>query len=254
MQPEERQHRIEEYLNKVEFASLEELAREVQASQSTIRRDLTALESLGNIRRTHGGARLASPRSEEFVFASRDTHQLSEKEAIARACADLIEPGRTLILDAGTTVYHVARNLATKRPQVITNSLPVANFFAADTSVEAVVSGGVIYPRLGVLVGPLAVESFTKMHADIAVLGAGGLTLDGITNSHALLIDIQRAMIHSAHRVILCLDHTKFNRRSIAFLCGLERIHTLVTDAGAPAEFIEILRARGMQVVLAPVE
>jgi DeoR family fructose operon transcriptional repressor len=253
MQPEERQHRIEEYLNKVEFASLEELSREVQASQSTIRRDLTALESLGNIRRTHGGARLASPRSDEFVFTARDTHQLAEKEAIGRACASLIEPGRTLILDAGTTVYHVARNLASKRHQVITNSLPVANFFAADTSVEAVVSGGVIYPRLGVLVGPLAVESFTKMHADIAVLGAGGLTLEGVTNSHALLIDIQRAMLHSAHRVILCLDHTKFNRKSIAFLCGLDRIHTLVTDTQAPADLLEVLQSRGIQVVLAPV-
>ena len=67
-----------------------------------------------------------------------------------------------MILDAGTTVYHVARYLESKAPQIITNSLPVANLFASANRLEVVVSGGVIYPRLGVLVGPLAVEAFSK--------------------------------------------------------------------------------------------
>src|SRR5213594_1380476 len=158
MQAEERQHRIEEYLQKVEFASLEELAQHVGASLSTVRRDLTVLEVGGNLRRTHGGARLANPRSDEFTFSARDTHQLAEKEAIGRACAGLIKPNQSVIIDAGTTCYHVARYLETKSPQVFTNSLPVANLFAAANRLEVVVSGGVIYPRLGVLVGPLEIE------------------------------------------------------------------------------------------------
>src|ERR1700745_401936 len=111
------------------------------------------------------------------------------------ACAELIQPNQTVIMDAGTTVYHVARYLESKAPQIITNSLPVANLFASANKIEVIVSGGVIYPRLGVLVGPLAVESFSKMHADVAIMSAGGVALDGITNSHGLLIDIQRAMI-----------------------------------------------------------
>src|SRR5215475_12919412 len=82
MQPEERQHRIGEFLQRVEFASLEEIAKEVDASLSTIRRDLTILETSGAIRRTHGGARIVVPKSDEFAFSSRDTHQLAEKEAI----------------------------------------------------------------------------------------------------------------------------------------------------------------------------
>ena len=80
-----------------------------------------------------------------------------------------------------------------KTPQIITNSLPVANFFAAANRVELIFSGGVIYPRLGVLVGPLAVEAFSKIHADVAVMSGGGITLDGVSNSHGLLIEIQRA-------------------------------------------------------------
>jgi DeoR family fructose operon transcriptional repressor len=173
MQAEERQKRIEEYLQKVEFASLDELAQQVEASPSTVRRDLTILEANGNLRRTHGGARLFNPKSDEFAFSARETHEFAE----------LIKPNQTIIIDAGSTCFHVARFLEQKSPQIITNSLPVANLFASAPKVEVVVSGGVIYPRLGVLVGPLAVEAFSKIHADVAIMSSGGITMDGITNS-----------------------------------------------------------------------
>src|ERR1039457_3648469 len=195
MQPEEREHRIAEYMQSVEFASLEEIAKQVDASVSTVRRDIGVLEAMGNMRRPHGGARIVAPRSDEFAFSARDTHQLAEKEAIGRACAELIQPNQSIILDAGTTVWHVARHLESKSPQIATNSLPVANLFASANRVETVLSGGVIYPRLGVLVGPLAVEPFSKIRADAAIMSAGGFTLEGISNSHLLLIEIQRAMI-----------------------------------------------------------
>jgi DeoR family fructose operon transcriptional repressor len=250
MTSEERQHRILEYLQKVEFASLEELSRQVQASVSTVRRDVTLLESGGTVRRTHGGARLLNPRSDEFVFSARDVHQAPEKDAIGRACAELIQPQQTVIMDAGTTVYHVAKHLENKSLQIITNSLPVANHFASAHRVEAIVSGGVIYPRLGVLVGPLAVEAFSKIHADVAVMSAGGITLQGVSNSHGLLIEIQRAMLQAAQKIVLCLDHTKFGRQSVLPLCDLSRIHTIVTDGAAPAELVGALRARGLNVVV----
>jgi len=251
MQAEERQRRIEEYLQQVEFALLEELAKKAEVSVSTVRRDLAILETAGNVRRTHGGARVVNPRSDEFTFSARDTHQLREKEAIGRACAELIKPNQSLILDAGTTVYHVARYLENKSPQILTNSLPVANFFASANRVEVVVSGGVIYPRLGVLVGPLAVEAFSKIHADVAIMSAGGITPEGVTNSHGLLIEIQRAMIHAAQRVIFCIDHTKFGRKSISPMCDLEVIDTVVTDSDAPGDLVAALRAHDIEVIVA---
>ncbi|HEY2081992.1 MAG TPA: DeoR family transcriptional regulator, partial [Verrucomicrobiae bacterium] len=87
MSAEERQKRIENYLKQVEFASLEELAKQVNASVSTVRRDLTLMETTGMHKRTHGGARMAeTPSSDEFIFSARETHQLTEKEAIGKAC------------------------------------------------------------------------------------------------------------------------------------------------------------------------
>jgi DeoR family transcriptional regulator, fructose operon transcriptional repressor len=114
-----------------------------------------------------------------------------------------------------------------------------------------VLTGGVIYPRLGVLVGPLAVEAFSKINADVAVMSAGGITLDGLTNSHGLLIDIQLAMIRGAAKVIMCLDHTKFGRRSVTPLCNLEPIDTIVTDSQAPAGLVQAFRDKGIEVVVA---
>jgi DeoR/GlpR family transcriptional regulator of sugar metabolism len=251
MQAEERQKRIDEFLHRAEFASLEELSELVDASVSTVRRDVSMLEARGVVRRTHGGAMLVNPKSDEFMFSARDTHQLDEKEAIARACARLIPPNQTVIVDAGTTCYHVARQLESLSPSIVTNSLPVANFFSASGKVELVVTGGVIYPRLGVLVGPLAVEAFAKIHADVAILSAGGITIEGLTNSHGLLVEIQRAMMRAARKVVLCLDSTKFGRQSISPLSDLEPIDVIVTDKAAPADMVKRLRKKGLQVILA---
>lgn len=251
MQAEQRHRLIESYLLKVEFASLEELAKEVDASISTVRRDVTILEGSGNVKRTHGGARLINPRTEEFTFTHRDTLQLAAKEAIGRACAELIQPNQSVIIDAGSTVYHAAKYLESKTPQIVTNSLPVANHYASNSQIEVVVSGGVIYPRLGVLVGPLAVEAFAELHADTAIMSCGGLTPDGLTNSHVLLIEIQRAMLKAARQVIMCLDHTKFGRRSVSSLCGLDEINVIVTDRQSPPELIRQIRGLGVEVVVA---
>jgi len=255
MSAEERQKRIENYLKQVEFASLEELAKQVNASTSTVRRDLTLMETTGVLKRTHGGARLTEPpSSDEFIFSARETHQLTEKEAIGKACAELIQPNQSVIIDAGTTTYHVARYLENKTPHIITNSLPVANHFAGANRLEIVVSGGVIYPRLGVLVGPLAVEAFTKIHADVAIMSSGGIVLDGVSNSHGLLIDIQRAMINAAQKVIFCFDHTKFGRQSVLPLCSLDCIDTIVTDSGAPMELVNQFREKGIEVIVAQLD
>lgn len=253
VQAEERQSRIETYLQKAEFASLEELALSVRASVSTVRRDVAALEERGIVRRTHGGARLVQvPKSDEYVFNVGDTHQVAEKEAIGAACAALVRPGQNVTLDAGTTCFHVAKRLDDTVAQIITNSLPIANLFAGSNRHEVHLSGGVIYPRLGTLVGPHAVETFSRLHADIAILSGGGITADGIYNSHALLVDIQRAMIAGAAKVVFCFDHTKFDRRSTFFLCDFRDVDLVVTDAQAPAKLVTELRVKGIEVVVAP--
>jgi DeoR/GlpR family transcriptional regulator of sugar metabolism len=96
------------------------------------------------------------------------------------------------------------------------------------------------------------VDSFAHIHADVAVMSAGGITEEGLTNSHGLLVDVQRAMMKAAAKVIVCLDHTKFGRRAVSKLCDLEPIDLIVTDPAAPAALIDQLRTLGVEVVVAP--
>ena len=252
MQSEERRSKIEAYLQEAEFASLDELAQQVGKSISTVRRDLTYLEQVGRAKRTHGGARTLQPKTDEFVFNVRDTRQFEEKEAIGAACAALVQPGQNVIIDSGTTCYHVARHLGETVAQVITNSLPVANLYSGASRQEVLVSGGIIYPRLGVLVGPHAVETFSRVHADVAILSGSGICEEGIYNSHALLVDIQRAMMAGAARVVFCLDHAKFNRRSTFLLSDFSAVDVVVTDSLAPAALVEAIRQKNVEVVIAP--
>ena len=83
-------------------------------------------------------------------------------------------------------------------------------------------------------------------------MSAGGISLEGVTNSHGLLIDIQRAMINAAQKVIFCFDHTKLGRKSVSPLCELDCIDTIVTDAGAPADLLKELKGQGIEVIVAP--
>ena len=251
MKAPERFRRIEELLGQHDFVDLATLARDLQASESTVRRDLDQLAAKGLLKRTHGGAMAIEHKTDELNFVARDTRQADEKELIARTAAGLVQDGMSVIIDGGTTTYHVAKQLTSKRIQVITNSLPVANLFSNSSTIETIVCGGFIFPRLGVLLGPLAEEIFSKVHADIAIMSAGGLTDEGITNSNNLIVAIQQKMMVAASRVLLCLDHTKFGRRALSFCAPLEKIHTLVTDKSAPRDQIALLEKRGVEVLVA---
>src|SRR5207245_3657123 len=103
----------------------------------------------------------------------------------------------------------------------------------------------------GVLVGPLAVSSFAQVHADVAIMSCGGITPEGVRNSHGLLIDIQRAMMQAARRVIMCVDHTKFGRQSISHLCELKDIDTIVTDQPPQSEMQAALKKASVELIVA---
>jgi DeoR/GlpR family transcriptional regulator of sugar metabolism len=251
MHAEERKAQILAYLGTAEFVTVEELIHLTSASVSTVRRDLLDLEKEKMLQRIHGGARALQPRTNNFVFDARNTREVAEKDAIGRACAALIAPRQSVLIDSGTTCYHVARHLGDDVGQIISDSLPVANLLSGSMRREVLVCGGMIYPRLGALIGPHATETLSRMRVDVAVLGASGLSEEGLYNSHTLLIDIQRAIISSAARVIFCVDHTKFNRRSTLLLTDFAPVDVVVTDQPPPQPILAALRSAGVEIVVA---
>jgi len=240
------------------FATLDELVKSLGVSESTVRRDLEALDLAGSVRRTHGGAMLVEPEAQVMpplpAFDDRTSTATAEKRAIGRATAALIEDGDTILLDGGTTTLEVARALLGRPVQIVTNSLPIAQIAASCKEMDLILIGGYVYPRTGVALGPLAVATMRNIRVRRAILGAGGIVAEGLYNSNLLLVEAERQMMACGQEVTIVADHSKFGRLSLAFLCGLDEVDDLVVDPGIGDLDRAMLEAAGVTVHLAELE
>lgn len=245
---------IERFIREHKYADLHTLATKFTISLSTVRRALDELAEKGVLRRHHGGASLieTDELAKEYDFISRDQRQAEEKFAIAQLIADRVQPGMTVILDGGTSIYAVARLLAAKRLQVITNSLPIAGLFSEIGSLETIVTGGSIHNRLGVLVGPLCEQSLEQIHADIAILGGAGITEAGVWNHNALIVATQRKMIAASERTIFALDSSKFGRKALSLTAPFSPRFTIVSDGTPSGPVVQAIKSAGATLTLAP--
>jgi DeoR/GlpR family transcriptional regulator of sugar metabolism len=244
---------IERFIREHKYADLPTLAAKFSISLSTVRRALDQLEEKGLLRRHHGGASLIETDevAKEYDFIARDQRQAAEKFAIASHIAGLVQPGMTVILDGGTSIYAVARLLATKRLQVITNSLPIAGLFGEIGSLETIVTGGSIYSRLGVLTGPLCEQSLDHIHADLAILGGAGITESGIWNHNALIVAVQRRMIAAAEQTYFALDSSKFGRKALSLTTPFGPRLGIVTDKKPSSTIARAITGAGAVLTLA---
>ena len=250
MQTRQRRSRLIDFVRVRGFASLDDLVRELGVSESTIRRDLDALEEQGSARRTHGGVLYAGGHARLPEFDERQPSHWAAKRAIAAAAAERIDDGETVLLDGGTTTYEVARLLVGRSIQVVTNSLPVANLFASESRADLVLLGGYVSPRTGVCLGPYANELLGRLHVTTTVLSAAGITAEGLYNAHLLLAETEQAMLRAAGRVFVVADSSKFGRKSLTFVSGLDSIDLLVSDTGLSAEWRQQIAAAGVDLVV----
>lgn len=254
MSADERRQHVIEFLARKGFVGLAALVQELGVSESTIRRDLVQLEEEGIIRRTHGGAVFVSDRFSVLSFAARESTAQQEKDAIGKSAAALIEDGETVMLDGGTTTFQVARHLAGRRLQVVTNSLPIANLLGSNAEMEVVLVGGYIYPRTGVALGPMTTQMLASMHANKAFLSLAGMTEAGLFNHNVLMVEAERQMMKAADEVIIVADHTKFGRRALAQLGTWDDVDRVVSDDGLDLTWQSTLQRSAVSLVLAPVE
>ncbi len=254
MQADVRRTRLLELVRARGFASLPELAQELDVSESTVRRDVELLEESGTAKRTHGGVFYTGPSPNLPHFELRHEMQWSKKRQIAKAAAQLIEDGDTVILDGGSTTYELAQMLVGRTLQVVTNSLPVANIFMASTTTELILVGGYVHSSTGVSLGPYADEMISRLNARRAVLSVAGITEQGLFNSNLLLVETERAMMRAASEVIIVADSTKFGRQSLAQMCQLSDIHRLVVDHEISEPWQQRVQEAGVELIVAPAE
>ncbi|RLS25748.1 MAG: DeoR/GlpR transcriptional regulator [Planctomycetota bacterium] len=248
---EERRQRVLDLVSTKGFATLADLALEIQVSESTVRRDLEFWHQQGNLKRTHGGAIFVGDGSSFPALEERIDAQLEEKRAIARAAVGRICDGDTVLLDGGTTTLEAARLLLGRSIQVVTNSLPIAALLAGSRETDLVLLGGYIYPKTGVALGPFTVRMMQDLHVHQTLLSVSGLTERGLFNSNLLLVETERAMMRCADEVVLLADHTKVGRPALAFLCEWSEIDLLVIDRKLEDRKKSMLAQTGARLLIA---
>ncbi len=247
----ERHRNILEVLSRQDFVALEDLSKRLKASRATVRRDLIDLEQSRNIRRVRGGAMSTNTREEALDFRQLSVSCHEEKMRLGKAAAELIEDGQTVILGGGSTVVEVARCLYDRPIQVITNSILVAQVFWECRKTEVTLTGGFLYPRLGIQFGPICERMLHNISADVAVLGTRGITEAGLSDSSPLVVASIRAMIECAQRVIIVADHTKFGRSAMIHLADLAELDQIISDQSLALEQRQLLDERGVKYLLA---
>lgn len=239
------------------MSDLDSLASELSVSQSTVRRDVEALEQQGIVKRTHGGVIWIGDREESarpYAFDQRMSLAAETKRQIARAAKSLIFPGQTILLDGGTTTFYLAEELLGMSLQLVTNSLPIANLFLNDENIELLLTGGLLYPRYGVLLGPMADNVLMTIHTQTMFLSVAGIHDGGLYNQNLLLVQAERRMMEQSQQVVLLADSEKFGQQALARLCGLDEIDIVVSDEALPIAQQENIRAAGCKLILAPRE
>ncbi len=238
---EERYNRIRHLLKTFGQVSVERITAELKVSRETVRRDLLALESHGEIQRVHGGAVLVGG---EPSIDVRATTRVREKHAIARAVASRIGNGQTLFLDAGTTTSIIAEALSGLHGlTVITNSLAAATRIGASDENHVHLLGGGFNAELSSTHGSSTVAEIHRYQASIAILSPVGI--DATVGASSYLLEeaeVARAMAANARSTIIAADYAKIGVRSRVAYCACERIDTLVTNQRAA-------RTAGMQAL-----
>ncbi|MEV3914069.1 DeoR/GlpR family DNA-binding transcription regulator [Streptomyces canus] len=254
----ERRQLILEMVRANGAVSLRELARVVQTSEVTVRRDVRALEAEGLLDRRHGGAVLPGGFTRESGFPQKSHLATAEKTAIADLAAGLVEEGEAIVVGAGTTTQELARRLA-RVPglTVVTNSLLVAQALAHANRVEVVMTGGTLRGSNYALVGSGAEQSLQGLRVSRAFLSGSGLTAErGLSTSNMLSASVDRALVQAAAEVVVLADHTKLGTDTMFQTVPTDLITRLVTDEppahdDRAATELQALADQGVQITVA---
>lgn len=236
---------IRERLQREPQVTIRELASRFAVSTMTIRRDLEKLEAQGVVVRTCGGALAV-----RAAGTPGQTSPSPAKQAIGRLAASLVQPGHTVLVDAGTTTLEVVRHLPHQADiTLVTNSLAAAGQGAG---MHVLLLGGYLSEDKVRVHGPLTEACLAQLHADILFVGCvGASSSGGFYMSDLYLTSNVRAMMQAAGRVAVVAESAKFRQRSLSCYALPGEVHYVITDDGLAAEDSAALEEQGVQVLVA---
>ncbi|MDO5608689.1 MAG: DeoR/GlpR family DNA-binding transcription regulator [Capnocytophaga sp.] len=248
----ERQTKIVEYLEKSKYAAVNELSEALGVSLVTIRKDLTMLEKEGYLHRTHGGASKQSRYAFEQNVYEKETVQVEEKMRIAAKALEFVQENDFIILSSGTTIHVLARMLSPfEQLTVLTPSLRVALDLCKHKTVNTIHLGGEVRKSSTSTIGALAEEVLRNFSCNTLFLSVEGIDLDfGISTTSAGEAHLNRKMMERADQTIVLADSSKIHKKGFGFICNVDAIDKLITDAAVEHEIVEKLEEKGVEVII----
>jgi DeoR family ulaG and ulaABCDEF operon transcriptional repressor len=235
------------------FATVRDLVEVLGVSPATVRRDIAKLSEAGAIRKVFGGIASADAAAVERVhakpFEENQVLNVEAKRAIAEAAARLVRDGDSVIVNGGSTCFLLAQMLGGRALKIYTNSMPVASWLWQHGVAHLVMAGGDLHREPGILFAREADEP--EFYASKFFLGAQGIGPLGLMESHPLLARANRQLTDWADEVVVLADSSKFKVRARHTILSLNRISTLITDAGLADDDRRMLEDTGISVVIA---
>lgn len=249
-----RQERLDAILQELQAmgsVSVTELTERFGVSAVTVRSDLDELERNGRVLRTHGGAIPAHTGEGTLSFSVRQRENVQAKERIAQAAAELVTDGDSIVLDASTTAWHMARYLYSKRDlTVLTTGLYVALELLRSPSISVMVPGGLLWRDAASIVGTWDSGILEKGNLQKGFFGGRGLTLEeGLTDANPEEVALKRKLVSLVRQVNVLVDGSKFGKVAFASCALPQEIDCVITDEHAPAQLIKALQTQDVKVI-----
>lgn len=247
---DQRRNKILELVTEKSTVTVNELTDLLQTSAATIRSDLNHLEKQGLLIRTHGGAMKKEEEAEDDLidkkYENREKKFRTEKQRIGKSAMKYIHPGQCILLDASTTCFELAQYLKDEKIKltVVTSGIATAAMLKENPYLTVIIVGGIVRNSSNSVEGLLGEELLRKINVDILFTSAHGFNIkEGLSDFSYYEVELKRTMVSVSRKVIALLDHSKWNKSSIATFARPDEVDLFITDKNVPKEMSDFFAA-----------
>ncbi len=257
MLEKQRQQLILDILDEQQFASVRVLSAQLDASEATIRRDITKMAANGQLNKIRGGAEVIGDAAGQgkrgrvegsFFLAHKEIHA-SDKRRIAERAVELIDDDEAVIINGGTTTYMMGEYLADRHLSILTNSFVLAQYLTDNGNNQVTVPGGEIYRKQGIILSAFENDTIQHYHGSKMFTGTPGISEQGVTESDPLLIRAEHKLQKQADKLIVLADSSKLGKRANFVFTPLSNVDVLITDSNADPEILRQFEDQGVEVI-----
>ena len=250
-----RQQQILEILEHRQFASVRSLTKELNASEATIRRDITKMSNRGEINKIRGGAESINGQKKKIhlsatSFVEDKTKQADIKKLLAKKAVELCSDGDSIIINGGSSTYMMGEYLSELQLHILTNSFVLAASISENSNSQVSLPGGEIYRDQGIILSSYESDTTENYRASMMFTGTPGIGEFGVMESDPLLIRSEQKLKKQTEKLVVLADSTKLGQRSNFIFCPLTEVDILITDSNAAPDLIELFKSKNIEVII----